>query len=131
MDVLGANPLATAASPYHAVGVSLVRAAFLDPRVRKMYGDWEWVTESTVADRRALVGAPPITANRSGGWQASSGRRAALAPGERRDVRGRRGSPAVVGQRASAAVISADAAARAGIAISGFWSILAASPPPS
>jgi hypothetical protein len=56
MDVLAANPLATAVAPYHAVGVNLVRAAFLDPRVRDMYGDWEWVTESTVAGLRAHVG---------------------------------------------------------------------------
>jgi hypothetical protein len=56
MDVLAANPLATAVAPYHAVGVNLVRAAFLDPRVRDMCGDWEYVTESTVAGLRALVG---------------------------------------------------------------------------
>ena len=56
MDVLAANPLATAVAPYHAVGVNLVRAAFLDSRVRDMYGDWEWITESTVAALRALVG---------------------------------------------------------------------------
>jgi hypothetical protein len=46
MDVLAANPLATAVAPYHAVGVNLVRAAFLDRRVRDMYGGWEWVTEA-------------------------------------------------------------------------------------
>ena len=56
MDVLAANPLATAVAPYHSVGVNLVRAAFLDPRVRDMYGDWEYVTESTVAGLRAHVG---------------------------------------------------------------------------
>ncbi len=56
MDVLAANPLATAVVPYHAPGHNLVRAAFLDPRVRDMYGDWEYVTESTVAGLRALVG---------------------------------------------------------------------------
>jgi transcriptional regulator with XRE-family HTH domain len=56
MDVLAANPLATAVAPYHAVGVNLVRAAFLDPRVRDMYGDWDYVTESTVAGLRAHVG---------------------------------------------------------------------------
>ena len=56
MDVLAANPLATAVAPYHAPGHNLVRAAFLDPRVRDMYGDWEYVTESTVAGLRALVG---------------------------------------------------------------------------
>ncbi len=56
MDVLAANPLATAVAPYHAPGHNLVRAAFLDPRVRDMYGNWEYVTESTVAGLRALVG---------------------------------------------------------------------------
>jgi transcriptional regulator with XRE-family HTH domain len=56
MDVLAANPLAIALAPYHAPGHNLVRAAFFDPRVRDMYGDWEWVTESTVAGLRALVG---------------------------------------------------------------------------
>ena len=56
MDVLAANPLATAVAPYYAPGQNLVRAAFFDPRVRDMYGDWEWVTESTVAGLRALVG---------------------------------------------------------------------------
>ena len=56
MDVLAANPLATAVAPYHAPGHNLVRAAFLDPRVRDMYEDWEYVTESTVAGLRALVG---------------------------------------------------------------------------
>ena len=56
MDVLAANPLAIAVAPYHAPGHNLVRAAFLDPRVRDMYGDWEYVTESTVAGLRALVG---------------------------------------------------------------------------
>jgi transcriptional regulator with XRE-family HTH domain len=56
MDVLAANPMATALVPYYVVGENLVRAAFLDPRVRDMYGDWERVTESTVAGLRALVG---------------------------------------------------------------------------
>jgi transcriptional regulator with XRE-family HTH domain len=56
MDILAANPLAIAVAPYHAVGENLVRAAFLDPRVRDMYGDWEYVTESTVAGLRAHVG---------------------------------------------------------------------------
>jgi len=36
---LAANPLATALAPYHAVGENLVRAAFLDARVRDMYED--------------------------------------------------------------------------------------------
>jgi transcriptional regulator with XRE-family HTH domain len=56
MDVLAANPLATALTPYCSKGENLVRAAFLDPRVRDMYEDWERVTESTVSGLRALVG---------------------------------------------------------------------------
>jgi hypothetical protein len=56
MDVLAANSLAIAVAPYHAPGNNLVRAAFLDPRVRDMYENWEYVTESTVAGLRALVG---------------------------------------------------------------------------
>jgi transcriptional regulator with XRE-family HTH domain len=56
MDVLAVNPLATALAPHYANGENLVRAAFLDPRVRDMYGDWEHITETTVAGLRALVG---------------------------------------------------------------------------
>jgi transcriptional regulator with XRE-family HTH domain len=56
MDVLAANPLATALAPYYAKGENLVRATFLDPRVRDMYGDWEHRTANTVASLRALVG---------------------------------------------------------------------------
>jgi transcriptional regulator with XRE-family HTH domain len=55
-DVLAVNPLATALAPYYAVGTNLVRATFLDPRVRDMYRDWERITESAVAGLRALVG---------------------------------------------------------------------------
>jgi transcriptional regulator with XRE-family HTH domain len=56
MDVLAANPLATALAPYYVKGGNLVRAAFLDPRVRDLHADWEHVTEGTVAGLRALVG---------------------------------------------------------------------------
>jgi transcriptional regulator with XRE-family HTH domain len=56
MDVLAANPLATALAPYYAKGENLVRATFLDPRVRDMHGDWEHITASTVAELRTLVG---------------------------------------------------------------------------
>jgi transcriptional regulator with XRE-family HTH domain len=56
MDVLAVNPLATALAPYYVMGENLVRAAFLDPRVRDLYEDWERVTETTVAELRALVG---------------------------------------------------------------------------
>ncbi|MDQ1539879.1 MAG: hypothetical protein QOH29_605 [Actinomycetota bacterium] len=56
MDVLAANPIATALAPYYAKGENLVRATFLDPRVCDMHGDWEHLTESTVAGLRSLVG---------------------------------------------------------------------------
>jgi hypothetical protein len=56
MDVLAVNPLAAALFPYYVKGENLVRAAFLDPRVRDMHRDWEHVTETTVASLRALVG---------------------------------------------------------------------------
>jgi transcriptional regulator with XRE-family HTH domain len=56
MDVLAANTLAAVLVPFCVKGENLVRAAFLDPRVRDMYGDWEHVTETTVAGLRALVG---------------------------------------------------------------------------
>jgi transcriptional regulator with XRE-family HTH domain len=56
MDVLAANPLATALAPYYARGQNLVRAAFLDPRVHDLHGDWEHITETAAAGLRALVG---------------------------------------------------------------------------
>jgi transcriptional regulator with XRE-family HTH domain len=56
MDVLAANSLATALAPYYVPGENIVRAAFLDPRVRDRYADWESVTEVTAAGLRALVG---------------------------------------------------------------------------
>jgi transcriptional regulator with XRE-family HTH domain len=56
MDVLAANPMATALAPYYAKGENLVRATFLDPRVRDMHGDWDHITASTVGELRTLVG---------------------------------------------------------------------------
>jgi transcriptional regulator with XRE-family HTH domain len=56
MDVLAVNPLGATLMPYCVKGENLVRAAFLDPRVRDQYGDWEHVTEATVAGLRDLVG---------------------------------------------------------------------------
>jgi transcriptional regulator with XRE-family HTH domain len=56
MDVLAVNPLATALAPYYVKGENLVRAAFLDLRLRDMYEDWERIAETTVAGLRALVG---------------------------------------------------------------------------
>jgi transcriptional regulator with XRE-family HTH domain len=56
MDVLAVNPLATALAPYYVKGENLVRAAFVDPRLRDMYEDWERIAETAVAGLRALVG---------------------------------------------------------------------------
>ena len=55
-SVLAANALALALAPFLAVGTNLVRATFLDPRVRDMYHDWETITARAVAHLRALVG---------------------------------------------------------------------------
>jgi transcriptional regulator with XRE-family HTH domain len=57
LDVLAANPLALALSPAFRPGINLVRAVFLDPELRNLYGDWETVARSFVARLRALVGA--------------------------------------------------------------------------
>ena len=57
LDVLAANPLATALSPQFTPGVNQLRAAFLDHAVRTLYGDqWESLTHSTIAGVRALLG---------------------------------------------------------------------------
>ena len=56
MDVLAANPLATALAPYYTPGENLVRATFLDPRLRDRYEDWDRTAAATVAALRALVG---------------------------------------------------------------------------
>jgi hypothetical protein len=55
--VLAANALALALAPFLAVGTNLVRATFLDPRLRDMYPDWETITERAVGQLRALVGS--------------------------------------------------------------------------
>jgi hypothetical protein len=57
LDVLAANPLAMALSPQFRPGVNLLRAAFLDPAVRTLYGDqWESLAHSMIAGLRALIG---------------------------------------------------------------------------
>jgi transcriptional regulator with XRE-family HTH domain len=56
MDVLAANPLATALVPWYTVGTNLVRACFLDERVREQHPHWEDTTATTVAALRAQVG---------------------------------------------------------------------------
>jgi transcriptional regulator with XRE-family HTH domain len=55
-NVLAVNTLAAALAPFYAVGTNLLRAAFLDPRVRDMHPGWEHTTESMVAGLRATIG---------------------------------------------------------------------------
>jgi transcriptional regulator with XRE-family HTH domain len=56
LDVLASNALARALTPIFTPGVNLVRAAFLDPRVRELWADWSEMTSGTVAGLRAQVG---------------------------------------------------------------------------
>ncbi|WP_433683306.1 helix-turn-helix transcriptional regulator [Nocardia sp. CA-119907] len=56
LDVLAANPLATALNSCSAQGVNLVRAVFLDPAARDCYRDWPTVAADTVASLRATAG---------------------------------------------------------------------------
>jgi transcriptional regulator with XRE-family HTH domain len=57
LDVLAVNPLATALSPHLRPGVNQLRAAFLDPAIRTLYGDqWESLAHSAIAGLRALNG---------------------------------------------------------------------------
>ena len=66
LDVLAANPLATALAPWFTVGENLLKGAFLDPRRRELRPDWERSLPGTVAALRANVGAdiddPRLTA---------------------------------------------------------------------
>jgi transcriptional regulator with XRE-family HTH domain len=57
LDVLAANPMATALAPWFTVGENLVRGAFLDPRRRELRPDWERSLGGTVAALRINVGA--------------------------------------------------------------------------
>jgi transcriptional regulator with XRE-family HTH domain len=56
LDVLAANPMATALAPWFTPGENLVRGAFLDPRRRELRPDWERSLGGTVAALRANVG---------------------------------------------------------------------------
>jgi hypothetical protein len=61
MDVLAANPLAHALSSIYTPGVNLVRATFVDPGVRELYGEGCLrIAQSVVAPLRTLVGARPL-----------------------------------------------------------------------
>ncbi|MDF2444468.1 MAG: hypothetical protein JWR01_2671 [Subtercola sp.] len=56
LDVLAANPLATALSPTFLPGRNRLRDFFLDPGERMLYTDWERAAAGLVAGFRASVG---------------------------------------------------------------------------
>jgi hypothetical protein len=56
LDVLAANPLATALSPRLAVGANRLRDVFLDPAERARFPDWDDTTAGLVAGFRQSVG---------------------------------------------------------------------------
>jgi transcriptional regulator with XRE-family HTH domain len=56
LDVLAANPLATAIAPYYEIGNNLLRVVFLEKRFRDAFEDWEQTAQGIVAALRARVG---------------------------------------------------------------------------
>ncbi|KUN81076.1 DNA-binding protein [Streptomyces bungoensis] len=56
MDVLAANQLAIALSPYNAPGHNSILAAFLEPEVRELHPDWEEMTARVVPYLRSVAG---------------------------------------------------------------------------
>ncbi|MEU1535958.1 helix-turn-helix transcriptional regulator [Streptomyces fagopyri] len=56
MDVLASNAMAAAISPIFLPGVNVLRAAFLDRDLRRLYLNWEDMSSRAVAALRALVG---------------------------------------------------------------------------
>ncbi len=56
LDVLAANPLATAISPRLTVGANRLRDVFLDAAERDLFPDWERATEGLIAGFRQSVG---------------------------------------------------------------------------
>ncbi|MER5602970.1 helix-turn-helix transcriptional regulator [Streptomyces sp. NPDC002265] len=57
MDVLAANSLAIALSPFNAPGCNGILAAFLEPEMRELHQDWEDMTARVVPYLRAVAGA--------------------------------------------------------------------------
>ncbi|MGW1888128.1 helix-turn-helix transcriptional regulator [Streptomyces sp. NPDC001970] len=57
MDVLAANSLAIALSPFNAPGHNGILAAFLEPEMRELHEDWEDMTARVVPYLRSVVGA--------------------------------------------------------------------------
>ncbi|WP_147132498.1 helix-turn-helix transcriptional regulator [Nocardia ninae] len=56
LDVLAANPLATAVNSCLTPGVNQVRMMFLDPEARNIYPEWAMHAAETVASLRATAG---------------------------------------------------------------------------
>lgn len=56
LDVLAANPLATAVSPRVAVGGNRLRDVFLDPEERELFPQWERAAAALVAGFRQSIG---------------------------------------------------------------------------
>ncbi|MEU0187565.1 helix-turn-helix transcriptional regulator [Streptomyces sp. NPDC006207] len=57
MDVLAANDLAIALSPFNAPGHNGILAAFLEPEMRELHQDWDDMTARVVPYLRSIVGA--------------------------------------------------------------------------
>ncbi|MFJ5985278.1 helix-turn-helix domain-containing protein [Lentzea sp. NPDC092896] len=56
LDVLAANPLATALSPRLTVGANRLRDVFLDPEEQAMFPDWEMAAAYLIAGFRQAAG---------------------------------------------------------------------------
>ncbi|MCL2731425.1 MAG: helix-turn-helix transcriptional regulator [Actinomycetia bacterium] len=56
MDVLAANRLAIALSPFNAPGHNSILAAFLEPEMRALHTDWEEMTARVVPYLRSVAG---------------------------------------------------------------------------
>ncbi|MFF4653099.1 helix-turn-helix transcriptional regulator [Streptomyces sp. NPDC001380] len=57
MDVLAANDLAVALSPFNAPGHNGILAAFLEPEMRELHQDWDDMTARVVPYLRSVAGA--------------------------------------------------------------------------
>ncbi|MBP2708363.1 helix-turn-helix domain-containing protein [Microbispora sp. RL4-1S] len=57
MDVLAANRLSIALSPFSAPGNNAILAAFLEPEMRELHRDWMEMTARVVPYLRSVVGA--------------------------------------------------------------------------
>lgn len=57
MDILAANDLAVALSPFNAPGHNGILAAFLEPEMQELHQDWDDMTARVVPYLRSIVGA--------------------------------------------------------------------------